>query len=52
MTAGYALLFITFAGVLGVHLGMWIADREWRSKAEGFTRMSSGGRLYRVTYEE
>ena len=44
-----ALLVGAWGGLL---LGAWLADRKWRDKANGPSRMLSGGRFYQVLTSE
>lgn len=46
---GYLLVIVFMLGLLA---GGWLRDRAWREKANGPTRMLSGGRFYQVLTSE
>ena len=46
---GYALVIVFMLGMLA---GAWMRDRAWRDKANGPSRMMSGGRFYQVLTSE
>lgn len=48
-TLGYALVVMFMLGML---VGAWMRDRVWRDKANGPSRMLSGGRFYQVLTSE
>lgn len=52
MTAPDVAMFATFTFIVGMRVGMWIADNRWRRNADDFKRIESGGRIYKVTHEE
>ena len=41
-----------FALLAGWVLGAWLQNRRWRANAETYLRIESGGRVYKVEYDE
>jgi len=38
--------------ILGLWLGTWLTNKKWRSNADTYIRIESGGRLYKVSYDD
>lgn len=56
MDHSFAVVFGVWGGIVlfmcGVLVGAWLRDNVWRAKANGPSRMLSGGRFYQVLTSE
>lgn len=47
-----AIIWLVTGAMVGLVVGRWFEAKRWRSSAGEVHRVSSGGHLYRVTFDE